>query len=212
MRAGDVVPNTPCLSGQFICDTAGHVPEWQNQVDPQGGYSYGQLCRTVRTAKGPHRKWSPRSASSTSASWPRCKAVGTICPPAPRIEQVDLRSLRVERAATSAKRYLALSLWHRLDFHRLLDDLLDLDTTQINDDLLYCGLDHLARHQDRLCSHLINRYRPWFGVRFEFFLYNVSSTYFEGACEQHPRPSAATHAANVWAINRFAREQPPRRR
>ena len=37
----------------------------------------------------------------------------------------------------------------------------------INDDLLYRGLDHLAKHKDRLCERLMQRYRDWFGVRFE---------------------------------------------
>src|SRR5690606_27026217 len=29
-------------------------------------------------------------------------------------------------------------------------------------------------------AHLMERYRQWFGVRFEFLLYDVTSTYFEG--------------------------------
>ena len=31
-----------------------------------------------------------------------------------------------------------------------------------------------------LCGHLLERYRDWFGVGFEFLLYDVTSTYFEG--------------------------------
>jgi len=31
-----------------------------------------------------------------------------------------------------------------------------------------------------LCAHLLERYRDWFGVQFEFLLYDVTSTYFEG--------------------------------
>jgi transposase len=38
----------------------------------------------------------------------------------------------------------------------------------------------LGAHKDELCEHLMKRYRDWFGVRFEFLLYDVTSTYFEG--------------------------------
>ena len=41
----------------------------------------------------------------------------------------------------------------------------------------------LAAHKDRLCAHLMERYRDWFGVAFEFLLYDVTSTFFEGKAE-----------------------------
>jgi transposase len=61
-----------------------------------------------------------------------------------------------------------------------LEDLSGIAPELINDDRLYRGLDQLGRHKDRLCEHLMERYRDWFGVRFEFLLYEVTSTYFEG--------------------------------
>jgi hypothetical protein len=61
-----------------------------------------------------------------------------------------------------------------------LEDLLGLPTAQINRDRLYRGLDVLARHKDALCGHLLEKYRSWFGVQFEFLLYDVTSTFFEG--------------------------------
>ena len=61
-----------------------------------------------------------------------------------------------------------------------LEDLSGIAPELINDDRLYRGLDQLGRHKDRLCEHLMERYRDWFGVRFEFLLYDVTSTYFEG--------------------------------
>jgi len=45
---------------------------------------------------------------------------------------------------------------------------------------LYRGLDVLHAHKEALCAHLMERYRSWFGVRFEFLLYDVTSTFFEG--------------------------------
>lgn len=61
-----------------------------------------------------------------------------------------------------------------------LEDLLGVAFDQINDSRLYRGLDVLHEHKQRLCAHLLERYRDWFGVRFEFLLYDVTSTYFEG--------------------------------
>ena len=51
---------------------------------------------------------------------------------------------------------------------------------KVNDDRLYRGLDVLGKHKDRLCTHLIERYRDWFGVNFEFLLYDVTSTFLKG--------------------------------
>jgi transposase len=61
-----------------------------------------------------------------------------------------------------------------------LDELLGVDWTQINDDRLYRGLDALHAHKEKLTAHLLARYQSWFGVRFEFLLYDVTSTFFEG--------------------------------
>jgi transposase len=68
-----------------------------------------------------------------------------------------------------------------------LDDLLGVDTRLVNDDRLYRALDQLGAHKDALCAHLMTRYRAWFGVRFEFLLYDVTSTYFEGEAERNPQ-------------------------
>lgn len=69
----------------------------------------------------------------------------------------------------------------------VLDDLLGVDTASVNDDRLYRALDQLGAHKDALCAHLMTRYRQWFGVRFEFLLYDVTSTYFEGQAEGNPQ-------------------------
>lgn len=61
-----------------------------------------------------------------------------------------------------------------------LDDLLGIPLEKINDARLYRGLDRLLPHKDALCQHLLAKYRDWFGVRFEFLFYDVTSTYFEG--------------------------------
>lgn len=61
-----------------------------------------------------------------------------------------------------------------------LEDLLGVPFSQINEARLYRGLDVLHAHKDELCAHLQKRYQSWFGVQFEFLLYDVTSTYFEG--------------------------------
>jgi len=64
----------------------------------------------------------------------------------------------------------------------VLEDLLGVSWARVNDARLYRGLDVLYAHKDRLCTHLLEKYRDWFGVQFEFLLYDVTSTYFEGQC------------------------------
>lgn len=61
-----------------------------------------------------------------------------------------------------------------------LEDLCGIPVESVNDDRLYRALDKVGEHKDRLCEHLMERYRDWFGVTFEFLLYDVTSTYFEG--------------------------------
>lgn len=61
-----------------------------------------------------------------------------------------------------------------------LEDISGIPAEAVNDDRLYRALDKVGAHKDRLCEHLMQRYRQWFGVRFEFLLYDVTSTYFEG--------------------------------
>jgi transposase len=61
-----------------------------------------------------------------------------------------------------------------------LEDLLGVSWEKINDDRLYRGLDALHEHKEQLTQHLLQRYESWFGVGFEFLLYDVTSTFFEG--------------------------------
>jgi len=68
-----------------------------------------------------------------------------------------------------------------------LEDLLRVSWTQINESRLYRGLDVLHEHKDKLCAHLMKRYESWFGVRFEFLLYDVTSTFFEGQAMANPK-------------------------
>ena len=61
-----------------------------------------------------------------------------------------------------------------------LDELLGVSLEQVNEDRLYRGLDQLHACKEQLTQHLLKRYQSWFGMGFEFLLYDVTSTFFEG--------------------------------
>ena len=79
-----------------------------------------------------------------------------------------------------------------------LEDLLGVPWAQINDDRLYRGLDALHEHKEKLTQHLLKRYESWFGVGFEFLIYDVTSTFFEGQA-----------AGNTLAARGYSRDNRP---
>lgn len=86
----------------------------------------------------------------------------------------------------------------------VLEDLLGVSLSQVNDARLYRGLDVLHAHKDRLCTHLLEKYRDWFGVQFEFLLYDVTSTYFEGQAmgnEKAARGYSRDHRPDCKQVN-----------
>lgn len=87
-----------------------------------------------------------------------------------------------------------------------LEDLLGVQAGQINDDRLYRGLDTLQTHKDRLCAHLLERYQSWFGVGFEFLLYDVTSTFFEARRCVTPKQCAAIAATVELTVSKFVLE------
>jgi len=68
-----------------------------------------------------------------------------------------------------------------------LDDLLGVSDEKINDDRLYRALDALLPHKDNLCKHLQKRYGELFGTKFDFLIYDITSTYFEGTGKGNPQ-------------------------
>jgi transposase len=85
-----------------------------------------------------------------------------------------------------------------------LEDLLGVPCSQINDSRLYRGLDVLHAHKEQLCAHLLKRYQDWFGVEFEFLLYDVTSTYFEGQAlgnEKAARGYSRDHRPDCKQVN-----------
>jgi transposase len=67
-----------------------------------------------------------------------------------------------------------------------LDDLLAFPEGKINDTRLYRCLDRLLPHKTKLERHLRQRYGELFEARFDVLLYDLTSSYVEGAAERNP--------------------------
>ena len=67
-----------------------------------------------------------------------------------------------------------------------LDDLLEIEAGKINDTRLYRCLDRILPHKRKLEQHLKQRYGELFGAEFDVLLYDLTSTYVEGAAEKNP--------------------------
>jgi transposase len=66
-----------------------------------------------------------------------------------------------------------------------LDDLLHIGEGKRNDTRLYRCLDKLLEHKPRVEEHLKQRYGELFGAQFDVLLYDLTSSYVEGAAEQN---------------------------
>jgi transposase len=67
-----------------------------------------------------------------------------------------------------------------------LDDLLEIEEGKVNDTRLYRCLDRILPHKTKLERHLKDRYGALFGAEFDVLLYDLTSTYVEGAAEKNP--------------------------
>jgi transposase len=67
-----------------------------------------------------------------------------------------------------------------------LDDLLEIEEGKINDTRLYRCLDRILPHKTKLERHLKERYGELFGAEFDVLLYDLTSTYVEGAADKNP--------------------------
>jgi len=67
-----------------------------------------------------------------------------------------------------------------------LSDLLGIPSEKINEDRLYRSLDKLLPHKDALEVHLKEKAGSLFNLDYDLFLYDVTSTYFEGLANGNP--------------------------
>jgi transposase len=68
-----------------------------------------------------------------------------------------------------------------------MDELLDCDFAVAEKDRLYRCLDRVLDHKDALCQHLVRQWKMLFDARFDILLYDLTSTYFEGGCQEIPK-------------------------
>ena len=66
-----------------------------------------------------------------------------------------------------------------------LEDLLGIEEGKVNDTRLYRCLDHILPHKTALERHLKQRYGELFGAEFDLLLYDLTSTYVEGAAAKN---------------------------
>jgi transposase len=67
-----------------------------------------------------------------------------------------------------------------------LPELLGVPIEKVDDNRLYRGLDQLLPHKRELEAHLKNRLGELFGLEYDLLLYDVTSTFFEGAAAGNP--------------------------
>ena len=75
-------------------------------------------------------------------------------------------------------------LWYE---RSAMGDLLGPEFSLGSKDQLYQVLDRLLAHRDDLFTHLRDRWKDLFGAKYELLLYDLTSTYFEGAAEANPK-------------------------
>lgn len=68
-----------------------------------------------------------------------------------------------------------------------MDVLLDCDFTVAQKNRLYQCLDKILPYKDELCAYLKQQWETLFDIDYEVLLYDLTSTYFEGLCEQNPK-------------------------
>ena len=68
-----------------------------------------------------------------------------------------------------------------------MDELLGLDFAVAAKDRLYRCLDRVLAHKEELCQFLVERWKTLFDASFDVLLYDLTSTYFEGSCQEIPK-------------------------
>lgn len=95
-----------------------------------------------------------------------------------------LQLLAVNRLCDPGSEFALHRSWF---LQNAMDELLDVDFAVAEKDRLYRCLDRILRHKDELCKFLVQRWKTLFDARFDILLYDLTSTYFEGLCQQNPK-------------------------
>lgn len=73
--------------------------------------------------------------------------------------------------------------WYR---RTALQDLLEIPPEKVNENRLYRALDQILDHKEALEKHLKEKLGTLFNLKYDLMLYDVTSTYFEGAAAANP--------------------------
>jgi transposase len=68
-----------------------------------------------------------------------------------------------------------------------LSDILGVDLSELSDESLYRNLDHLHPNRQGIESKLAEREKSLFNLDDTYYLYDLTSTYFEGQCLHNPK-------------------------
>jgi transposase len=68
-----------------------------------------------------------------------------------------------------------------------LSDVLRVDLSELSDEALYRNLDRLHPNRGRIEAALAQREKSLFNLEDTYYLYDLTSTYFEGQCEANPK-------------------------
>ncbi len=169
-------------------------------------HNYWSLVETVRTPDGPRQKtlcYLGELNSSAQGRWLKTIEVfneqgeaqqlklfpSQVEPPADDEQEADVAWSRVA-AVLAINRLCApgseLAIEERWYPSTALDDLLGIEEGKINDTRLYRCLDRILPHKTKLERHLKQRYGELFGAEFDVLLYDLTSSYVEGAAEKNP--------------------------
>src|SRR5205823_2921759 len=177
-------------------------------------HTYWSLVETVRTADGPRQRTPCHLGElndSAQARWLKTIDVfndagerhqlklfpSDIAPPPDDAEvaQVLVQRVRLERTRQLGPALLGLALWRQLR----LDEFFEARVDAIPADVpwsriaailainrLYRTLDHLLPQKTALERHLTARYGELFAAEFDVLLYDLTSSYVEGAAPKNP--------------------------
>jgi transposase len=68
-----------------------------------------------------------------------------------------------------------------------LGDILGVDLLELTDEALYRNLDRLHPNRGTIEAALAKREKTLFNLEDSYYLYDLTSTYFEGKCESNPQ-------------------------
>ena len=164
------------------------------------------LVKKVRRGQRAHAEESPIPARATIAVDPEGVAVeeareaGTVHVGHQVWQQLGLREIlqhaglsdsacRMSEAMTLNRLIFPLSEHAMPDWIRrtALGDILGVDFSSLHDDALYRNLDRLYPNRERIEAELAEREKTLFNLDDTLYLYDLTSTYFEGEAANNPQ-------------------------